>query len=223
MVLPVAILLSYPIHAAESLDLSQNYAKEITIPGYNPENGTLSTEKKTPVKSENDSPPPPPIDVVPPPKTETPASSSTGPQPATQEAIKDAGAMLAQNAKKLWGNFFISLSTCSPGLFVLPQINPNLAKAYSEIQTIEIKGIVDDKCKMSMIYYKSDDPRVLTDSEEMKSKPIGLNCEINAATIKAYIIQSYSYLENATRAPAADPTSSVFAQECQPIMGPLKK
>lgn len=116
-------------------------AQEVTIPGYSP------------------------------PKTESTASQppATG-QTAVQEELPTVPTQppmgtsppvpgIDPNVVKQWQDLFAKIATCTPGVYVMKQINPATASMYTDTQTVKIIGQQDRTCHLTIMFYAESDEK----------------------------------------------------------------
>jgi len=123
----------------------------------------------------------------------------------------------------LWQAYFNKLRTCTPGVYVLPQINPAISKQYGDIETDHVVGVgTDNRCHITMMYYAANDPRLSPNpllGAAPKQYPAGSECSLTTATIEAMIAFDQNILQgNEIKIAAEDPFSKVISQYCAPFV-----
>ncbi|MHB1948363.1 MAG: hypothetical protein ACYCQI_09645 [Gammaproteobacteria bacterium] len=124
----------------------------------------------------------------------------------------------------VWQNYFNQLSTCAPGTFELPQINPHLAKQYGNIQTNKINGATNGHCEVVMMYYSETDPRLERKSlpenqDQIKQYPAGQLCRLSKMTADAMIEFDSNILKGGeVKMVSDDPHSKAMMEECSPFV-----
>lgn len=124
----------------------------------------------------------------------------------------------------LWQNYFEQLSSCAPGTFELPQINPHLAKQYGSIQTNKINGSANGHCEVVMMYYSQNDPRLkpkpqAENQAQVHQYPTGQVCRLSKITADAMIEFDSNILKGGEIKMASDdPHSKAMMEECSPFV-----
>lgn len=122
----------------------------------------------------------------------------------------------------IWQNYFTQLNTCTPGTFVLPQINPHLAKQYGTIQTNKINGATSGHCEVVMMYYSETDPRLERKAQaenQIQKYPAGQVCRLSKMTADAMIEFDSNILKGGeVKLASDDPHSKAMLEECSPFV-----
>jgi len=122
----------------------------------------------------------------------------------------------------LWQSYFTQLNTCTPGTFVLPQINPHLAKQYGNTQTNKINGATNGHCEVVMMYYSETDPRLERKSQvenQIQQYPAGQVCRLSKVTADAMIEFDSNILKGGeVKLASDDPHSKAMMEECSPFV-----
>lgn len=118
----------------------------------------------------------------------------------------------------LWQNYFEQLSSCAPGIFELPQINPHLAKQYGSIQTNKINGATNGHCEVVMMYYSQNDSRLKPQAEnqsQIQQYPAGQVCHLSKMSADAMIEFDSNILKGGEiKIASDDPHSKAMMEEC---------
>lgn len=121
----------------------------------------------------------------------------------------------------LWQEYFTKLNDCTPGTFVLPQINPHLAKQYGNILTARIDGALNGHCEVIMMYYSENDSRLKRNPQSIavQQYPTGQECRLSKATANAMIEFDSNVLKgNEVKIANDDPHSKAMMEECTPFV-----
>lgn len=188
-------------------------ANQAVIPGYTP-----PTSAGVPVEG--------PAEVK---KVATPVVVHPAPAPLlaplpVSGLIVTNQATISPEEKSKWINYFNDLRNCKPSTYILNQINPALASQYGKFVTNKIISQDNDKCRLTIMYYKEDDPRLrsigdyTSDKNKIMQYPSGLECRLSKPAVESLIATDADFLSGKPVNPAGDIFSKVVAQECLPYV-----
>lgn len=217
-------------------------AGEVVIPGYSPDGSgpsTIIAHPNAPIKSfsmPEEGPLPAvkmnPHGVAPSTSPTTPSMpqqapkqspASSPPSGYSQLNIPDVKPASTQ-VVSIWNDYFNRLRACTPGTYALPQVNPVTLVHYGEVETNKIAGWENDKCKLTIMYYHENDPRLAhvaqqTLSQKILQYPTGLECSFSKQTIESLIAMNSIFLKGKQITLSdEDPISKAVAHECSPYV-----
>lgn len=136
-------------------------------------------------------------------------------------AVKaDQKPALSGDEKEAWQTYLSSLRACTPGTYVLRQINPALFTQFGKVETNKIAGLEGDVCVLTTMYYAENDPRLsprggVNAKDEIVKYPAGLECRLPRPSVEVLIAMDADFLAGKDVKPSdADPFSKILADQC---------
>lgn len=137
---------------------------------------------------------------------QTGANVPAGPvQPGATSVLQP----ISRTQQNPWYAYFVNLKNCQPGVYSLPQIDPDLINTYGNLTIYEIKGQKDGKCNVVI-------SNGYTQMNQSPSVTLWKECSFSDATIDLLIARYTNFINN--KAGGADTDEQAYndnmAREC---------